>query len=87
MLEIAAACYALAALLAVALAGWLASVVKRDVSLVDTLWSLLFLLALVVYVTLSSSPLDQRGILVLVLVALWSLRLSLHIGWLARLAG
>ena len=84
MLEIAAACYALVALLVVGLAGWLASVAKRDVSLVDTLWSLLFLLALVVYVTLSVAPLEQRGILVILLVAIWSLRLSLHIGWRSR---
>ena len=69
---------ALLAILTVGVASWLFSIVKKDVSFVDSLWSLFFLLAAVVF-ALDVETLSARGQLVLVLVAIWSLRLSIYI--------
>lgn len=69
---------ALAAILVVGVFGWLLSLLLGDVSFVDSLWSLFFLLAAGVYAA-SAADLEPAGTLVLVLVAVWSLRLSLHI--------
>jgi len=69
---------ALFVILAVGVVSWLVSIAKNDVSFVDSLWSLFFLIAAVVF-ALDAQPLTVRGTLVLVLVAVWSLRLSIHI--------
>lgn len=69
---------ALLVILAGAVASWLVSVLRKDVSFVDSLWSLFFLAAAVVFV-LDAEPLSLRGTLVFALVAIWALRLSLHI--------
>jgi steroid 5-alpha reductase family enzyme len=69
---------ALLAILTVGVASWLFSIVKKDVSFVDSLWSLFFLLAAVVF-ALDVETLSARGQLVLLLVAIWSLRLSIYI--------
>ena len=69
---------ALAAILLVGGLGWVASVLVRKVSFVDSLWSLFFLLAAAVFAT-TAGDLSDRALLVLGLVTLWSLRLSLHI--------
>lgn len=70
----------LGAVALVALAGWLASLPLRDVSLVDSLWALMFLLLASVYAELDGTPV-ARTTLVLVLVAIWSLRLSGYLTW------
>ena len=72
--------WALAALLVFAAAAWLVSLIKRDVSIVDSLWSLMFLIAAVIYITLCSD-IGTRLSLVLVLLLIWSLRLSIYITW------
>ena len=69
---------ALFAILAVGAVSWLFSLAKKDVSFVDSLWSLFFLIAAVVF-ALDTQTLSARGQLVLVLVAVWSLRLSIYI--------
>jgi len=69
---------ALFVILAVGVVAWLFSVVKRDVSFVDSLWSLFFLIAAGVFV-LAAQPLSDRGLLVVALVTIWSLRLSIYI--------
>jgi len=69
---------ALFVILAVGIVSWLFSVIKKDVSFVDSLWSL-FLLAVAVVFALAAEPLSSRGILVLALVAIWALRLSIYI--------
>jgi steroid 5-alpha reductase family enzyme len=69
---------ALFAILAVGVVSWLFSIVKKDVSFVDSLWSLFFLIAAVVF-ALDAQTLSARGQLVLLLVAVWSLRLSIYI--------
>lgn len=68
---------ALYAILAVGVVAWAASVVKRDVSFVDSLWSLFFLVAAAVFAY--SEPLAPRGYVVFTLVAIWALRLSIYI--------
>ena len=69
---------ALFIILAVGVISWLVSIVKNDVSFVDSLWSLFFLIAAVVF-AIAAQPLTVKGTLVLVLVAVWSLRLSVYI--------
>jgi len=69
---------ALFAILAVGAVSWLFSLAKKDVSFVDSLWSLFFLIAAVVF-ALDTQTLSARAQLVLVLVAVWSLRLSIYI--------
>lgn len=69
---------ALAAILLAAVAAWVVSVFRRDVSIVDSLWSLLILLGLVTYIVASGTG-GARAWLVTALVAAWALRLSLHI--------
>ena len=74
------ALYGAGAILLLAFATWLVSVVKRDASIVDSVWSLLILLAGIVY----AATLPVRGVRaawVLALVALWALRLAGYISW------
>ena len=47
--------YALYAILGAGLLAWVYSVIKRDVSFVDSLWSLFFLLAAGVFVRSASA--------------------------------
>ena len=70
----------LGAILILAVFTWVVSVIKRDVSIVDSVWSLMILLAAVVY----SSAVDlytTRSSLILSLVLVWALRLTIHIMW------
>lgn len=60
--------------------GWLLSLKLNDVSIVDSLWSLMFLVALVVYLA-TADTLGWRSALVFTLVAVWALRLSGYITW------
>jgi steroid 5-alpha reductase family enzyme len=69
---------ALAAVLGAAAVAWSVSVVRRDVSIVDSLWSLMILLALVVYLALLDAP-GPRAYWLTALVAVWALRLAAHI--------
>jgi steroid 5-alpha reductase family enzyme len=70
----------LAALAVFAAAGWLLSLPLRNVSIVDSLWSLMFLLAAVVYLA-GQASVGPRAWLVITLVALWSIRLAAYITW------
>jgi steroid 5-alpha reductase family enzyme len=78
MFDLHAYLLGLEAIVALAVATWIASVFKRDVSIVDSLWSILFLTATVVYVQQSDEP-SARAQLLLVLVAVWALRLSIYL--------
>jgi steroid 5-alpha reductase family enzyme len=69
---------ALIVILAVSVVSWLFSLIKKDVSFVDNLWSLFFLIAASVF-ALWTPSLSDRAMLVLALVAIWSLRLSFYI--------
>ena len=69
---------ALAVILGIGVVGWLFSVVVRNVSFVDSLWSLFFLVAAVVF-ALDVEGMSARALVVLALVAIWSIRLSAYI--------
>jgi len=69
---------ALAVILGFCFASWLLSLIKKDVSFVDSLWSLFFVIAAVVFANYAQ-VLSVRGQLVLALVIVWSLRLSIYI--------
>jgi steroid 5-alpha reductase family enzyme len=70
--------HALALLAAFATAGWLVSLPIRNVSIVDSMWSLMFLLAAGVYAW-AQDGLGQRALLVLAMVLIWSVRLATYI--------
>jgi steroid 5-alpha reductase family enzyme len=74
---------ALPALLAAAALTWVVSALKRNVTIVDTLWSLLFVIAAAVYVASVEQP-TQRAWLVLGLVTVWGLRLAAYLAWRNR---
>lgn len=78
MFDLTTYVYGLAAVLTFGVVFWLISVAKRDVSIVDSLWSLMFLLATIVYVV-SLAETGPRAALILVLVTVWAVRLSGHI--------
>jgi steroid 5-alpha reductase family enzyme len=69
---------ALPVLLIAATITWLVSLPLRNVAIVDSLWSLMFFAAGVVY-ALDADPRSPRLALVLWLLAIWAARLSLYI--------
>jgi len=66
------------AVLAMMLVGWLISVIVRNVTIVDSLWGLGFVLITWLTFALAEGFLGRR-ILISLLVTLWGLRLSLHL--------
>ncbi len=77
-MDLQAYVFALALILGVGVAAWAVSVVIRNVAFVDSLWSLFFLIAALVF-AVQAAPLSARGLLVTLLVAIWALRLSIYI--------
>jgi steroid 5-alpha reductase family enzyme len=74
---------ALVPVFGLAVATWAVSVARRDVSIVDRIWSLMILAAGGTY-ALAGQPTSERALAVLTLLALWALRLAAHItvrGW------
>jgi steroid 5-alpha reductase family enzyme len=71
---------ALPVLLGAAVLTWVVSVAQRNVTIVDTLWSLLFVLAAATYTATTATP-GPRAWLVLALVSLWGLRLAAYLAW------
>jgi steroid 5-alpha reductase family enzyme len=67
--------YALIVILAMGVITWLYSLYRKDVSIVDSLWSLMLLAAATTYLAFAENY-SARNILLLVLVTLWALRLS-----------
>ena len=67
-------------LLIVAVVFWIVSLLRNDVSIVDSLWSLMFLLVAMTY-SWGSELSGPRETLILILVAVWALRLSAYITW------
>jgi steroid 5-alpha reductase family enzyme len=65
-------------ILPLAALGWVVSFLKRNVAIVDSLWALFFLAACAAYAN-AADALTERGLIVLVLVVIWALRLSGHI--------
>lgn len=78
--ELAAALMALAVLLAMAFVTWVVSLPLRNVSIVDSLWSLMPAAAGIVYALwLAPDPPGARAVAVLALLLAWALRLSVYI--------
>lgn len=69
----------LAAVLALGLLLWLVSLAVRDSSIVDIAWGPLILLIGVTYYVTTVAP-GSRARLMVALVALWAIRLAVHIG-------
>lgn len=80
MLELHPAIASACVMIALALSAWAISFIKENTGIVDSFWGLFFLSGAFAYaVTLDSTELSPRAMLLLTLVALWSLRLTLHI--------
>lgn len=69
---------ALLLMLLMASLGWVYSVAKHNVNIVDSLWSLMFLASAIVYL-LAQDTISGRDGLVMALVAAWSVRLSIFL--------
>jgi len=63
-----------------AVGAWLASLIKNDVSIADSLWPLFILLAAASY-AIAAPHTGPRTVVVLSLIAVWALRLAAHITW------
>ena len=70
----------LAAASALMVATWVASLVRRDASLVDRVWGLAFVVLAWTYWLVGAAP-GPRPTLALVLVSVWGLRLTGFITW------
>ncbi|MCU0842244.1 MAG: DUF1295 domain-containing protein [Thiobacillaceae bacterium] len=70
--------WGLAATLSLGVVGWLVTLPRNNVNLVDSLWSLFFLAAALAYAGAGEAD-GPRAALVLFLVALWALRLATHL--------
>jgi steroid 5-alpha reductase family enzyme len=70
--------HALPYLLGAGFLTWLVSVQQRNVTIVDTLWSLMFVIAAFAYASVSM-PLGPRAQVLLVLVSVWGVRLALYL--------
>ena len=66
-----------------ALLLWLLSLVKNDVSIVDSFWSLMILLAGLVFF-IDTEAHGTRSYLVIVLAIIWAIRLAAYISWRNR---
>ncbi|MDX1642748.1 MAG: DUF1295 domain-containing protein [Thermoanaerobaculia bacterium] len=58
---------------------WAASLIPRDVGVVDVFWSLGFVLLAWLYRALFDFPQSERAVLVPILVTVWGVRLALHL--------
>lgn len=78
-----AALWALLAMSLLGFAGWALSLAKRDVSIVDSLWPLFFLLGAWVHVAVQTDLANPgpRALLLLGLLLVWALRLSIYLTW------
>ena len=70
----------LVAMLLFAGLGWLLSLYRNNVTHVDSMWSLFFLVAAAAYVCELES-MNMRGNLMLALLTIWALRLVVYLTW------
>jgi steroid 5-alpha reductase family enzyme len=68
------------AMSAFGLVGWLISIIRSNVTHVDSMWSLFFLITAITTGVLSNE-LNQRAIIVIFLITIWALRLSIYLTW------
>ena len=74
------AAWCLVVLMAISSLTWLVSLYKRDVSIVDSVWSLFFLAALLTWwwTPMANGP---RAMAAFILIGLWALRLCGYLTW------
>lgn len=77
------AAIALAAILLAAFITWAVSLVRRDVSIVDSMWGPMIAMAPWAYLA-ATTEVGPRATLVLMLASAWALRLAVHITWRNR---
>jgi steroid 5-alpha reductase family enzyme len=70
----------LAAIAAMMIAGWLISLIFRNVTIVDSLWGLGFILIAWLTFFVSDGYLGRK-LLIAILVTMWGLRLSVYLSW------
>lgn len=70
----------LALMLGVGFLTWLLSLLKRDVSIVDSVWSLFFFSVTLLYF-FNTQPNGPRSVWVLALIGLWAVRLCAYLTW------
>jgi steroid 5-alpha reductase family enzyme len=63
-----------------AFTAWLVSLRQKDVSTVDSFWPLLILTGAASYTLIAPQP-GPRALVAVALVALWAMRLAIHITW------
>lgn len=68
---------ALLAMMGAGILFWIISLIKQDVSIVDSLWAIFFIIAAWVFIDTESA--NARDWLILTLVMLWGIRLSAYI--------
>ena len=78
MVDWSAYLLALAFVAVIALCAWAYSDARRNVAIVDSLWSLMILASLTTYLMLTG-PTGPRAALLLLMVSVWAVRLSAHI--------
>jgi steroid 5-alpha reductase family enzyme len=60
---------------------WFVSLRVKNSSIIDPFWGILFLVAAIVYFVLAEDGSQDRKVLLLALVVIWSLRLSVYLAW------
>jgi steroid 5-alpha reductase family enzyme len=78
MFDLTGGLHALGLVVALAFATWLVSLWRRDVSIVDGMWPVFIASVGAVY-AMRATSLGAFGVVALVLLGLWALRLCLHI--------
>ena len=75
--------YSLATILVFAFLGWLLSLIRKNVTHVDSMWSLFFAIAALTSAAfvLFVYPAPARLMIVLICVTLWALRLFVYLTW------
>lgn len=73
--------YTLWVLIVFAIVLWVISLLKKDVGIVDSFWSLFIFASGLCFYYLSETINTVRSELVLILLAVWAVRLSVHIAW------
>ena len=75
----------LAAMLIFGFIGWLTSLYRNNVTHVDSMWSLFFLVAAGAYICSANSgnmsEMSMRSSVMLILLSLWALRLCVYLTW------
>lgn len=72
--------YGLYAMLAFGFVGWLISLYRNNVTHVDSMWSLFFVVAGFSYAS-QMADLNTRSLIVLSLLTLWAVRLCVYLTW------